>query len=230
MFKWFLPIFRPGWPDEARLIAQSPTFRSLTADFPLFGRCLNAGCGEGLYCHFIDSFPGVTEVVNVDLSGTKEKLKNLPTPRYQAWDASLTDLPFETASFDSAICTEVLEHIQDDSAAVGELARCLKSGGRLLVSVPRPPAPFDSAHVREGYTLADLTALLATHGFRVQGAGECMSVWMAILLAVWRWQHKVLGRGRRNLMPRFVVRAFGYFDRLIPLGRKWDLAVLAVRQ
>lgn len=226
MLSWI----RPGWPDEARLIAQLPTFRRLTADSPLSGRCLNAGCGEGLYCQFIDSFSAVTEVVNVDLSGTPERLKHLPPPRYQAVDASLTALPFESGSFDSAICTEVLEHIPDDSAAVAELARCLKLGGRLLVSVPRPPAPFDPAHVREGYSLADLTTLLATNGLQVLASGECMSGWMGVLLAVWRWQHNVLGRGRRNLMPRAVVRAVGRLDCLVPLGRKWDLAVLAVRQ
>lgn len=226
MLSWL----KPAWPDEARLVAQLPTLHHLTTGYPLMGRCLNAGCGEGLYCPFIDSFPDVREVVNVDLSGTPERLRHLPPPRYQAVDASLTALPFEAGSFDSAICTEVLEHIPDDAAAAGELARCLKPGGRLLVSVPSPPAPFDPAHVREGYTLADLTALLAAHRLRVVASGKCMTGWMGVLLAVWRWQHQVLGRGRKNLMPRAVVRAAGHLDRLIPLGRKWDLAVLAVRE
>jgi SAM-dependent methyltransferase len=211
-------------------MAQMATFRRLTTDYPLSGRCLNAGCGEGLYCPFIDSFPAVSHVVNVDLARTPERLRKYPAPRYTALDASLTDLPFESAYFDSAICTEVLEHIPDDSAAVSELARCLKPGAVLLVSVPSPPAPFDPAHVREGYSVADLTSLLAAHGLQVKNSAKCMSWWMATLLAVWRWQYTLLGRGKRNLMPRFVVRAVGRLDSIFPVGRTWDLVVVAVRQ
>lgn len=223
-------LFRPAWPDEARLLAQLPTLRRLMAAYPLTGRCLNAGCGEGLYCPFIDSFPEVTDVVNVDLSGTPERLAHLPRPRHQAVDASLTSLPFDSGSFDSAVCTEVLEHIPDDAAAVAELARCLRPGGRLLVSVPHPPAPFDPAHVREGYSLHALTSLLGYYGLRVVADGRCLSGWMGVLLDVWRWQHAVLGRGRRNWMPRAVVRAVGHLDHKLPLGRRWDLVVVAVRQ
>jgi SAM-dependent methyltransferase len=224
----FLP--QRGWPDEARLIAQLPTLRRLTRDVPLTGRCLNAGCGEGLYCPFLEQFPEVTAVVNVDLSGTPDRLAGLIDPRHTALDASLTDLPFADGSFDSCLCTEVLEHIPDDELAVRELARCLRPEARLLVSVPHPPAPFDPAHVREGYTLPDLTARLDRHGFTVVNSGKCLSGWMGWLLRVWRWQHRVLGGGRRNLMPRAIVRAFGYADRMLPLGRRWDLVVIAVRR
>ncbi len=223
-------LLRAGWPDEARLIAQLPALRRVSRHNPLTGRVLNAGCGDGMYVSFIDSFPGVTEVVNVVLSGTPERLKRLAVPRYTAVDASLTDLPFPDGSFDSCLCTEVLEHIPNDDDAVRELARCLRPDGRLLVSVPHPPAPFDPAHVRAGYTLPLLTTLLERHGFRVLGQSRCLSGWMGMLLRVWRWQHQVLGRGRRNLMPRPAVLAFGYADRILPLGRKWDLVVLAVRR
>jgi SAM-dependent methyltransferase len=225
-----LSLLRPGWPDEARLIAQLPALARLTRSAPLVGKCLNAGCGEGLYCSFLEAFSGVTEIVNVDLAGTPERLKNLQSPRHQARDASLTALPFADGLFDSCLCTEVLEHIPEDDRAVGELARCLRPGGQLLLSVPHPPAPYDPNHVREGYTLAEMTALLGRHGLRVTASARCFSGWMASLLALWRWQHLYLGRGRRNLMPRAVVRLFGYADKLMPLGHRWDLAVLAVRQ
>jgi SAM-dependent methyltransferase len=225
-----LSLLRPGWPDEARLIAQLPTLRRLTRRHPLTGRCLNAGCGEGLYCPFVERFPAVTEIVNVDIGGTDELLARLADPRHKAVNASLTRLPFESASFDSCICTEVLEHIPDDEAAAAELARCVKPGGPLLVSVPHPPAPFDPNHVREGYTLPELTALLNRHGFTVVDSGRCFSAWMASLLRLWRWQHCALGRGRRNFMPRAAVWLFGYADRNMPIGHRWDLAVMAVRR
>jgi SAM-dependent methyltransferase len=46
-------------------------------------------------------------------------------------------LPFPSESFDRVIAAEVLEHIPDDSGAVSELARVLRPGGTLAVTVPR---------------------------------------------------------------------------------------------
>ena len=46
-------------------------------------------------------------------------------------------LPFPDGAFDKVICAEVLEHLRDDSAAMAELARVLKPGGVLAISVPR---------------------------------------------------------------------------------------------
>ena len=47
-----------------------------------------------------------------------------------------TRLPFPDATFDRIICSEVIEHIPDDAAAARELARVLKPGGTLAVTVP----------------------------------------------------------------------------------------------
>ena len=45
-------------------------------------------------------------------------------------------LPFADASFDRIICTETLEHVADAQLALREMARVLKPGGRVAVSVP----------------------------------------------------------------------------------------------
>ena len=47
-----------------------------------------------------------------------------------------TRLPFADDTFDRIICSEVMEHIPDDAAAARELARVLKPGGTLAVTVP----------------------------------------------------------------------------------------------
>ena len=47
-----------------------------------------------------------------------------------------TRLPFPDDTFDRIICSEVMEHIPDDSAAARELARVLKPGGTIAVTVP----------------------------------------------------------------------------------------------
>lgn len=46
-------------------------------------------------------------------------------------------LPFEPASFDSVSMLDVLEHIDDQAAVLAEMARVLRPGGRLVVTVPR---------------------------------------------------------------------------------------------
>jgi len=46
-------------------------------------------------------------------------------------------LPFADAVFDRVIAAEVLEHIPDDAAAMAELARVLRPGGTMAVTVPR---------------------------------------------------------------------------------------------
>jgi hypothetical protein len=47
-----------------------------------------------------------------------------------------TRLPFGDGAFDRVIASEVLEHIPDDGAALTELARVLRPGGTMAVTVP----------------------------------------------------------------------------------------------
>jgi SAM-dependent methyltransferase len=46
-------------------------------------------------------------------------------------------LPFPDGTFDRVICSEVLEHIPDDVAAMRELSRVLRPGGTMAITVPR---------------------------------------------------------------------------------------------
>ncbi len=48
----------------------------------------------------------------------------------------IQDIPFESNSFDAIICIHVLEHVENDTCAMGELFRVLKPGGWALISVP----------------------------------------------------------------------------------------------
>jgi len=49
---------------------------------------------------------------------------------------NVLDLPFEDNSFDFIICNHVLEHIPDDLAAMREICRVLKNGGKSILQVP----------------------------------------------------------------------------------------------
>lgn len=93
-------------------------------------------------------------------------------------------LRFADASFDKVLCSEVIEHIPDADAAIGEMARVLKPGGMLVISTPnrRSWYGFDryvvwSALLRRRWnhpfdnwrTMPELRGLLERHGFEVAG-------------------------------------------------------------
>jgi SAM-dependent methyltransferase len=219
---------REGWPDEARFIIQSAALRRVMDGRQFEGDCLNAGCGEGLYAPFLDSFPKVKRIAHMDLARPNISSR-FPGGRHQDFAGSVTELPFATGEFESCICTEVMEHVKEDDKGFSELARILKPGGLLLITTPTPPAPFDPAHVREGYTYDEMRGQLEQHGFEVLKHTFCFHWMMRALLVVWRWQFETFGKSKRSVMPRFLVCLAGVFDRSIPIGKPWDIVVLARR-
>lgn len=219
-----LHLLQPGWPDQARVLIQTPIFERLLRYDPPRGSCLNAGCGEGLFLEFLNGYGDLLRIVHADLQ-RPELGRWQSDPRNEAVTGSLTNLPFAESEFDFVFCTEVLEHVEDDARGLREIARVLKPGGVLLLSTPTPPAPDDPAHVREGYTLKELKEKLAAAGLEITKHEYCFHDAMRALLKIWRWQYEV--GGKRSWMPQGVVLALGYCDRAMPIGKPWDLVVIA---
>jgi SAM-dependent methyltransferase len=84
--------------------------------------------------------------------------------------ADLSGLPLPDRRFDVAIACHVLEHVDDDRAAMAELARVLRPGGLALVMVPFDP----DAPTREEGAAAGPAARMAAYGHpfhrRIYGA------------------------------------------------------------
>lgn len=220
-----IDYLKPAWFDESRAIVQGYALRRIVKDNEFKGKCLNAGCGEGIYSEFLESFKEITEITNLDLA-----LPSIPQkrtdPRHKAYQGSLTSIPFGDATFDACLCTEVIEHIKEDNLVISELARIIKPGGFLLISVPTPPAPYDPAHVREGYTLEELSELLIKNGFTIKDYYYCFHIFMRILYQLWQWQFTVIGKSKKSWMPRFILQGFGYADKYLRWGKPWDLVIL----
>ncbi len=143
---------------------------------------LNAGAGAGsLTLKMIDAGLRVTstdyspELCEWTRRALRERGIEDANPVIAA-DLQMIDLP--EAAFDAAVCAEVLEHLDDDDAALGRIAHALRPGGLLLVTVPAGPYRYDwtdrwAGHVRR-YTLEGLRDRIAQAGFadvQVQGWG-----------------------------------------------------------
>jgi SAM-dependent methyltransferase len=124
----------------------------LTVDFDRLGvhrrsRLLDLGSGPGR--HAFEAFRRGAHVVCADLSLAEvhkaaEMLAAMRAAgeapadtKFAVVQADALALPFASGSFDHVIAAEVLEHIPADAEAIGEIARVLRPGGTLAVSVPR---------------------------------------------------------------------------------------------
>jgi len=92
------------------------------------GKILDVGCGSS---RILQDLPGS---VGVDV--LLRKLRFLRPVHPEVAQASVAALPFPDASFDTVICSEVIEHIPDDPCVLGELTRVLKPNGTLVLGTP----------------------------------------------------------------------------------------------
>jgi SAM-dependent methyltransferase len=104
------------------------------------------------------------------LERVKSRHRNLQNVDFAA---TVVDcLPFPDDLLDTVLFLEVLEHLEDDGAALREIWRVLRPGGKLVVSVPVPPGEVNEdsewGHKREGYELPAIVHLLTVNGFEVE--------------------------------------------------------------
>jgi SAM-dependent methyltransferase len=118
----------------------------LTVDYARLGlqpedRLLDLGCGAGR--HAYEAMRHGARVVAYDLDTAELKDTAVLMDAIDssgsgtAVNGDALHLPFADATFDRIIAAEVLEHIPADTLAIFELARVLRPGGTIAVSVPR---------------------------------------------------------------------------------------------
>jgi malonyl-CoA O-methyltransferase len=93
-------------------------------------RVLDAGCGKGPYARRFKALYPSAEIWGMDLS--EVLLRRLPSD-VRTRQGTLLDIPFEDGTFDRVYCTEALEHAVNPQAAVAELCRVTKPGGRVVI-------------------------------------------------------------------------------------------------
>jgi len=116
-------------------------------------------------------------------------------------------LPFPEAEFDSVVVVDMLEHMQDDSALISELARITKPGGRLVINTPHLKRGFLTrvrhaigqtderhGHLRPGYTPAGLQDLL-DESFLIEGQHTYSRFFSEAVDTAINWGLDRLGKG-----------------------------------
>ena len=183
-----LPTYRYQWTGAS---GNGATSRLDTVDLDILGlrdgdRLLDVGCGTGRHvisacrrrCVAVGLDRDLWELQALKFLGFCLAMEGKLHARAGVAQADALHLPFADASLDRIICTEVFEHVPDDNVLLSELARVLRPGGAIAISVPdafsewlvwraaasRGVSPGE--HVRR-YRRGQMARLLQSHGFAV---------------------------------------------------------------
>jgi SAM-dependent methyltransferase len=110
------------------------------AEDRITGRILENGCGVGMYVEHLSPFGGEVTGLEYDFERAAEAGKNSPC----ILNAAGEFVPLCSSTFDLLLSHEVIEHVQDDRAAVREMVRLLKPGGRIALFCPNRGYPYET--------------------------------------------------------------------------------------
>ncbi len=113
------------WEFYPTYLAKIELVRRYLSALPAGTRVLDAGCGEGV---LVAEFQQRLNIGGVDAHYASDLVRR----------GSVLALPFADASFDRALCLDVLEHLSfaEQPLALAELFRVVRPGGELFVTVP----------------------------------------------------------------------------------------------
>jgi SAM-dependent methyltransferase len=158
------------------------------------GRVLDAGCGTGGLLAALAVRAPSLRPVGLEFSAFAAR-RAAAKSRAVVVRGSVNAMPFADASFEAAVAADVLCHAAvDPAAALAELRRVLRPGGRLVVNMPAF-AWLQSAHDRRVHnarrqTAAELRAALAAAGFtRIRAR-----YWNGLLLPLMIVERKLFAR------------------------------------
>jgi SAM-dependent methyltransferase len=126
-------VWRAGQQRRLEMILQAGGER-------IQGCILENGCGVGMYVEHLTPFGGTVIGLEYDFERAAQARRNSPYIVNAAGEV----LPLPSGIFNLILSHEVLEHVQDDRAAICEMIRTLKPGGRIVLFVPNRGYPFET--------------------------------------------------------------------------------------
>jgi SAM-dependent methyltransferase len=123
------------------------------------GRVLDIGCGQKPYEAY---FVAATSYVGLEYDTEENRARKKADFFYRGGV-----FPFPDASFDSAVCSQVLEHVFTPEAFLAEANRVLKPGAPFLLTLPFVWDEHEQPHDFARYSSFGIAALLERNGFEV---------------------------------------------------------------
>jgi len=107
---------------------------------------LDVGIGQGriakliLQSEALKSFEHSSKqfkiIKGIDIAETAIKINKKEGIEVKQCDLNLQKIPYKSSTFDTAICTEVIEHLTDPLKVLSEINRVLQKEGKLIISTP----------------------------------------------------------------------------------------------
>lgn len=95
------------------------------------GKILDIGCGPGLKSHVLSKKQKV-----IGFDNDKKQINAWKKYKCNLFLASAENIPIKTKTFDTVLCTEVIEHVRDYKKLVRDMLRVVKKQGRIVITTP----------------------------------------------------------------------------------------------
>ena len=127
---------------------------------------LDAGCGKGRYAKLIKQLYPQAMITAMDVSA--EMLRHVPQG-IRTVQNSILNTPFDDGEFDAIICIEALEHAVQIEESIGELARILAPGGKLVIIDKNAEmlGALEMPNWEKWFDVEKLTSIMERQGLRV---------------------------------------------------------------
>jgi len=169
---------------------------------------LDLGCGVGYYCEFLSSFGAKVFGADIDQKSSYAAQQFCPEVVFSICNA--TQLSFKENSFSKVICSEVLEHIEDDNKVMKQIYRITKPGGLVLITVPCFEGVFGSfikdiahkdtqgfeKHFRKGYSFRSIKDLSERNGFRLIRYAYTLTFFTELFMGLTKLMYLLFNRGQ----------------------------------
>lgn len=161
--------------DTIRSGEMAAAWAILASRFPVNGRFLEVGCGQGMFIEYLKSAGKQMEWHGLDLSevacGTARD--RIPEGTFTRLDVSCQAFPYDDGHFDVVFSGHTIEHLTNPVAnMLPEMARVAKPDGMIVVEFPVEDLPYPE-HIHDNLTYDKVIPWLEKSGIV---AVECLPV------------------------------------------------------